>query len=108
MSSGQVMADTLRKIGASLLAFFVAQFFAEPRNALDRVLFDLVGLMVVTAVGLALWGLSVPSEQRAGGDFPFIAGLFVPNLVAIGSHGLILRAVQPRTPLAFGRVGTRG
>jgi len=102
-----VFAATMVIALAITIPFFVAQFFASPRRAVDKVaIWSMCGMGVILLALLA-WSLSVPAAQRSGSDFSIIAGLVLPNVTTILAHWLIVRAFQPTPPAAaFGRPAT--
>jgi hypothetical protein len=85
------MACGLVAIVVTIL-FFIAQFLPSPLKAINWVGLCTIVLIALMAVGLTGWTFSQPPQGRDwDGNLSIIAGLALPNLVAIAAQWLFVR-----------------
>ena len=88
------------------VAYFLAQFRAEPFRAVDRTMWWLLAIFGFVVLVLAGWTFSVPGENRATeSDLSIVAGLILPGVAAIIVQWLFVRWRLKRSAAKFGRSG---
>ena len=101
-----VFAATALIIVVVTVIFFLVQFRPEPVQAVDRMLWWLLGMFGLILLALVGWTFSVPAENRAtASDLSIVAGLILPGVAAIIVQWLFVRWRLKRSAAGFGRGG---
>ena len=89
------------------LVFFIAQFAANARRAVDTTakwLLTIFAVLVVALLGFEYWAVG-GDMAKLKGDLPIIAGLTLPGLAIILVDCLFVRWRVGAPPAEFGRNG---
>ncbi|MGE0499848.1 MAG: hypothetical protein AB7I79_11380 [Rhizobiaceae bacterium] len=84
--------------------FFVAQFLAESRRAVNRVAVAFLVILVIACLGIVAWEFVEGGQALLPRDAGLVAGLTAPGLAIVLVQWLIVRGMLPSAyAVRFGR-----